>query len=336
MSDGTAQPPEKPKGYVVLREAQPMKPTPVSPPPSPAKDDPAKEPSLAWLYVVIPLGIILIIISPVLLFFADIFLHGLNFGRPFRVRRRTLAAPVAPSGSWTAPMAMDVENLDAATRHALGAAWLADARAEHASVAAFGRLSLELLAVGTPPQLLAAAHQAALEEIQHARLCFSLAASYTPQQLGAGPFPEAAIADPRRWPQDRTQQLILLATEALRDGCLGEGAGAAVLAEAAAAAAAPIQAQLSQVAKEEQRHAELSWSLLEYCLAAGDPRVRRAVERTLASLRPEISAPKPPTCDEALWRAHGRPTPAQVTRCYHQTLLAVRQRTTKMLSKLDT
>lgn len=345
MQDESPKVPEKTKNYIVLREAQPMqqppKPTPQyqSPeethsPGSPDRKDLSLRTTILWAVALLPVVVLLIIIAPVLAFFLDIYFNGLNFGRPFRVRRRAITAPVAPSESWTSALATGAENLDPAVRQALGAAWLADARAEHASVASFGRLSLELLAVGAPPQLLEAAHQAALDEIQHARLCFSLAASYERRPLGAGPFPEAAAADSRRWPRERTQQLVLLATEALGDGCLGEGAGAAVMAQVAQEAAPSLRAQLLRVAQEEQRHAELSWSLLEFCLTAGGATVRHAVERTLAGLSHETSVPAPPAGREALWRAHGRPTPALVQKCYRQTLLAVRQRTAELLTRL--
>ncbi|HVM69350.1 MAG TPA: hypothetical protein VM204_05885, partial [Gaiellaceae bacterium] len=54
--------------------------------------------------------------------------------------------------------------LDVAARDRLERHWLREAAAEHASVASFSRFSLQLLAVGAPPDLLVAAHEAALDE----------------------------------------------------------------------------------------------------------------------------------------------------------------------------
>ena len=44
-------------------------------------------------------------------------------------------------------------------------AWRLAGLAEHSSVAAFGRVALELMAVGAPGRLVADAHQAAIDEV---------------------------------------------------------------------------------------------------------------------------------------------------------------------------
>ena len=51
-----------------------------------------------------------------------------------------------------------------AARRAIAQHWTRAAQMEHASVAAFSRFSLQLLAVGAPPSLLEDAHRAALDE----------------------------------------------------------------------------------------------------------------------------------------------------------------------------
>lgn len=43
--------------------------------------------------------------------------------------------------------------------------WRLAGLAEHSSVAAFGRVALELMAVGAPGRLVAGAHQAAIDEV---------------------------------------------------------------------------------------------------------------------------------------------------------------------------
>jgi hypothetical protein len=60
---------------------------------------------------------------------------------------------------------------------------------EHASVASFARFSLQLMAAGAPASLVEAAHRAALDEIEHARLTFRLASRYEGRALGPGPLP---------------------------------------------------------------------------------------------------------------------------------------------------
>ena len=54
--------------------------------------------------------------------------------------------------------------------------WVAVQQAEHASVAAFNRVSLELMELGAPLRLLAQAQGAALEEVGHAEMAGALAA----------------------------------------------------------------------------------------------------------------------------------------------------------------
>ena len=74
---------------------------------------------------------------------------------------------------------------DTVTRQKLGEYWLHNARMEHASIAAFARLSLELLSLGAPPDLLRQSASAQADEIHHAEICFSLASHY----LGEGISP---------------------------------------------------------------------------------------------------------------------------------------------------
>jgi len=54
--------------------------------------------------------------------------------------------------------------------------WLEQGQAEHASVAAFNRASLSLMAVGAPARIIRDTQIAAVEEVRHAELSFSLAA----------------------------------------------------------------------------------------------------------------------------------------------------------------
>ena len=81
-----------------------------------------------------------------------------------------------------------------AVRGALARLWAESARGEHASVPAFSRLSLSLVALGAPAGLVEAALRAALDEIQHARLAFSLASTYAGEPVGPGPLPELQTA----------------------------------------------------------------------------------------------------------------------------------------------
>lgn len=60
---------------------------------------------------------------------------------------------------------------------------------EHASVAAFSRFSLQLMALGAPSDLLQKSHEAAADEIRHARDAFALAGHYAGRPVGPGVMP---------------------------------------------------------------------------------------------------------------------------------------------------
>ncbi len=184
-------------------------------------------------------------------------------GRPPRDGSGALVlAEVEPRGDWRAPLATGP------APPAVAAHWLEVARMEHASVAAFASLSLDLLALGAPADLIAGAHAAALDEIEHARLAFALVSSYSGRDIGPGPLPNA----PRSLDASRT----LL--ETLRDGCVGEALAALEARAAAARASDPAaRAALERIADDEERHAELAFRILAW-LARSRPELARALE----------------------------------------------------------
>ena len=76
-------------------------------------------------------------------------------GRPYFEGSDAITAPVSGANASHAPSSR-------------GAAWARAAAFEHASVAAFARLSLQLMAHGAPTALLGEVHRAALDETRHA------------------------------------------------------------------------------------------------------------------------------------------------------------------------
>lgn len=138
-------------------------------------------------------------------------------------------------------------------------AWALSARVEHASIASFSNLALRLIVVGAPPDLIAGAHRAALDEIEHARIAFAFAAAYGETSVGPAPFEEAA-----RLRADGG--LAALALETFVDGCIGETIAAVEAGVAASRATDPVIASaLTAIAEDETRHAELAWSILAWC-----------------------------------------------------------------------
>ncbi len=120
-----------------------------------------------------------------------------------------------------------------------------------------------------------------MEEIEHTRLCFALAAGYAGRSHSVRPMPELLVGlgeidgDP----------LIVLATESLTDGCQLEDFNADVAAECASVCREPATREVLQtIAIEERSHAEFSWAVLEWLLDEHGDRVRPALQAALAKL----------------------------------------------------
>lgn len=208
---------------------------------------------------------------------------GGAWGRPLRVKGVQIHPELERGSEWASGPAPHVDDLDARTKAALGALWHFDAQKEHASVPAFSRISWVLTALGAPAELVHDAHVSAMQEIDHARRCFALAAGYLGVTHTAKPMPEmlgeglGLGANP----------LETLALESLKDGCLTEAFNADIAELAATRATDRAAKTLAQIiAKDERMHAEVSWRILAWCLERGDTALRVKVRR-LAEVLPE-------------------------------------------------
>jgi len=156
-------------------------------------------------------------------------------------------------------------------RAALAAMWSKSGLFEHASVASFARFALELMAVSSPASLVQAAHEAALDEVVHARLCFALASRYAGDNLGPEALPITGTMDVRG-------DLATLAAATVAEGCIGETLASAVAnAQLAEARDPEVRAALQTIAEDEARHAELAWRTVAWALNEGGETVRRAI-----------------------------------------------------------
>jgi hypothetical protein len=217
-----------------------------------------------------------------------------------------MTAPPVPSprdgpGLLDALRAAPVDALDAPLRQELAVAWAQDARAEHASVGSFARFTLQLLAVGAPPDLLDRSQIAARDEITHARLCFALASRLAGQPLGPGPLPLHG---------DLVGGLDLasvLASTAI-EGAVGETLAALRAREAATQATVPaVRVLQERIFEDEARHAELAWQTLAWGLGQSDPACRSAIAAAFArGLRDARDAPDETPEDRAPLLAWGR------------------------------
>jgi hypothetical protein len=182
-------------------------------------------------------------------------------GRPFLIGNTARQAEAAPRSDWTAAgQEVRLDGIDARERAALAAHWTRIGLMEHASIAAFARFSLQLLAVGAPPELVRDAQAAMTDETDHTLLSFALASAYAGRSIGPGRLALAGALDAQ---DDRA---ILITT--IREGCIGETLAAIEAAEASAHAEDPaVRAVLAKIAVDEERHALLAWRYVAWAIA---------------------------------------------------------------------
>jgi hypothetical protein len=184
-------------------------------------------------------------------------------GRPFIVQGEPRLAPSAHSGEWSHPgVSPDIRSLSPDTRARLAARWTHVGLMEHASIAAFARFTMHLLAIGAPPDLVLASQSATADETEHARLAFALASAYACRDIGPGALAIDGSLD--RFDVDG------LAAMLVREGCLGETIAAVEALEGAACARDPVVRDvLARIADDETRHAGLAWRALAWLIANG-------------------------------------------------------------------
>jgi len=206
-------------------------------------------------------------------------------GRPFVVAGASTVAPATERSDWCTDERSAAWPPSSAARAQLRQAWLADAAMEHASVASFARLALELLAFGAPPELVRGAHEAALDEVEHARLAYGIASALGEHDVGPAPFPAARHADLATSVGDLVRATV-------RDGCVGETFAALVAAEAHAACIEPRSREvLARIAEDERSHAAYAFRVVAWAIVAFGDEARGAAAEAftvaIARLREE-------------------------------------------------
>jgi len=220
-------------------------------------------------------------------------------GRPHVGEDGPVLAATMPGRAWHhdapardgASVRQRIADLPNEVRGRLAASWTEDALMEHASIAAFARATLELMAVGAPPDLVAGCQRAALDEVDHTRRCFSLATRYgaPAQQPGAlEPLPPRAGGKAQ------------LVADTFAEGCVGETIAALVAERAARRCEDPeVGAALAVIAKDEAQHAALAWATVEWAIATGPGDVADALRSAVRRLRPPSDEPAPEVDPEA-------------------------------------
>lgn len=223
-------------------------------------------------------------------------------GRPVMSEDGPIVAPCAkPARGWSDEnLEPVVANLSATEREIMAQRWIRDGLFEHASIAAFSRLALALLATSADADLIRATHEAALDEVRHAQLSLSLASAYRGE-----PLAPSALPLPDTLPVGA--DLVELAVSSVVEGAVGETLAAVLAAEQAAVAEDPaVRRVLQRIAEDEARHAELAFRVIAFALAAGGKPVHTAVSQAFAEASSRL--PEPPedvALPENIARAHG-------------------------------
>jgi hypothetical protein len=202
-------------------------------------------------------------------------------GRPFLVEDCARVASVVARGDWADGRLAGprLDHLTADERATLAQHWTRMGQLEHASIAAFARFQLQLLALGAPPELVEACTQALADETAHTQLCFALASAYAGRALGPGPLDVDGSLN--------VTSLGDIVQLVIAEGCFGETNAALEALEARDTATDPLIADTyARIAADEQRHAELAFRFVRWALEQGG----RAVADRVAGA---IDAPPP-------------------------------------------
>ena len=140
-------------------------------------------------------------------------------------------------------------------------------------------------------------HAAALDEVTHAELCFTLASGYAgvpcdPGRLSAGQGELALLTMPQ------------LGVNAFERGCVGDALVAAV-AEAGLGAStdAAVRHALAAMVSAGRRQVETAWAIVEFALQQGGQEVHAAL--TAAASEAKTVASAAPTQPNSAAAAHG-------------------------------
>lgn len=186
--------------------------------------------------------------------------------------------------------------------NALGDYFVEVARLEAASVTAFRILRDELREQGAPRRLVRAAARAARDEIRHARATGALA-----RRFGGQPRPRSA-----ELARGARRSLEAMAIENAVEGCVRETYGALVATRQAEHAREPqVRAAMMRIARDETRHAALSWSVGRWLEARLDSAAKRNVARAKQAAVRELVSALASEAQPSFAQLAGLPTPVE-------------------------
>ena len=231
-------------------------------------------------------------------------------GRPLAIDGEWRRAEIRRGSAWLSEVRPDLSRLSVAERRLQARQWLSAAQDEHASVAAFHRFSLQLMALGAPPELLLETQRAAADEVLHARLSFGLASAFAGSPMSAGPIDTAGALE---------TDLAAILRAHVQEACINETVACVQAAAARDEATDPaVRAVLERIVEDETRHAALAWKTLRWLLSLDGNLVDIVREELDAAhfegARAEALERVVRPCAEALLEAVGCPDEVRILR----------------------
>lgn len=172
-------------------------------------------------------------------------------------------APPRSGDDWCQESAEALPALDAISperRQALAQEWLTIAQQEHASIASFAQLSLELLRYGASAELVSQCQACLQDEIRHAKIAFRFASHFAGKAIAPGPLPV-----PHQLQLSTSLQALALTN--LQEGCCNETLASLLMLERSDKIADPTLSRITaQIARDEQGHAQFAWRLNQWFL----------------------------------------------------------------------
>jgi hypothetical protein len=202
-------------------------------------------------------------------------------GRPLIANEQPIVASPRAGNDWSRKEHAIPQHLAAEERERAREAWLRDALSEHAAIASFARTTLELLAVGAPPDLVMDSQRAGMDEVRHAERCFEMVRAYGGAGVSPGPLPMTL---------PREASVARLARDTFIEGCVGETVSALAATRAADECSGAARSTWNMLASDETRHAALAWRTLAWALREGGPSVGGEVLALAERMQRELLA----------------------------------------------
>jgi hypothetical protein len=158
--------------------------------------------------------------------------------------------------------------------------WLRRVEAEYTSAAVTQELVLWLIRLGAPPELIVDGLRIVQDELQHAELSHEVATA-------AGTTERPALAQEHLGlPRTAGRPLIAdVAVHGVSVFCLGETVAVPLFVAMRQACTVPVARRaLDRIVRDEVRHRDFGWTLLDWLLDAGGEPMRALVQQALPAL----------------------------------------------------